>query len=163
MAKKKSGKSDGAVKDLKAKVAKLRRRLDTAEVAIDRWRSKARKHKANAASAQAETERLRKRLDRETAPSAPATSAPRKTATKTAPRKATTKTTPKKPATKTAPRKAAKRPSTSPAARPAAGPSAADGAPDATWTLSALRAEAKRRQLTGYSRATKAQLLTRLR
>jgi hypothetical protein len=162
MAKKKSGKSDGAVKDLKAKVAKLRRRLDTAEVAIDRWRSKARKHKANAASAQAETERLRKRLDRETAPAAPATSAPRKTATKTTPRKAATKTAPKKAATKRA-KSPAKRPATSPAARPAAGPSAAGGAPDATWTLSALRAEAKRRQLTGYSRATKAQLLTRLR
>lgn len=34
--------------------------------------------------------------------------------------------------------------------------------PDETWTVSDLRAEAKRRGLTGYSRKTKAELLAEL-
>ncbi len=41
-------------------------------------------------------------------------------------------------------------------------PSGTSG-PDESWTVAALRAEAKKRGLTGYSRKTKAQLLAELR
>jgi hypothetical protein len=40
--------------------------------------------------------------------------------------------------------------------------SVAAGAPDDTWTVADLRAEAKRRGMTGYSRKNKAQLLEEL-
>jgi hypothetical protein len=38
----------------------------------------------------------------------------------------------------------------------------AASAPDATWTVTALRAEARSRGVAGYSRKTKAQLLADL-
>ena len=38
-----------------------------------------------------------------------------------------------------------------------------DAAPDDSWTVAALRAEARRRGMTGYSRKTKAQLVAELR
>lgn len=42
-------------------------------------------------------------------------------------------------------------------------PSDAVAGPDESWTVADLRAEAKRRGLTGYSRKTRAQLLAELR
>ena len=39
----------------------------------------------------------------------------------------------------------------------------ADPVPDDSWTVAALRAEARRRGMTGYSRKTKAQLVADLR
>jgi lysophospholipase len=51
---------------------------------------------------------------------------------------------------------------TASAAPPAAASSTAS-APDDSWTVADLRAEAKKRGLTGYSRKTKAELLTELR
>lgn len=130
--KKKSGKTPKAERELKATVKKLRSRLDAAESATDRWRDKARKHKANAATATAESGRLRKRLEKGSAESGPATKAADPKSGR--PRKAAAKT-----------------------------PAARSDTPDATWTLAALRAEARTRGLSGYSRSTKAQLLVRLR
>ena len=49
-----------------------------------------------------------------------------------------------------------------PSTAPAVPPSGSSG-PDESWTVPALRAEAKKRGLTGYSRKTKAQLLAELR
>ena len=56
---------------------------------------------------------------------------------------------------------AAARPSSSPQAAPAA--PADGGGPDDSWTVADLRAEAKKRGVTGYSRMTKGDLLAALR
>jgi lysophospholipase len=56
---------------------------------------------------------------------------------------------------------AAAQPSSSPQAAPAA--PADGGGPDDSWTVADLRAEAKKRGVTGYSRMTKGELLAALR
>jgi lysophospholipase len=157
---KKSGRSK-VEKDLRATVKKLRRRLDSAESAVERWRAKATKHKSRSAAAQAESEQLRERLDQ--AMAARPAQAPTKAAVKT-PAKAAVKT-PAKAAVK-APAKRATKPAAKPTARTTAKtsrrPAATRTGPDESWTLSALRAEARSRGLTGYSRESKARLLARL-
>ena len=61
--KKKSGKSSKAEQKLESAVKKLRRRLDAAESDAKQWRRKAKKHKAKAADAKAESTRLRNRSE----------------------------------------------------------------------------------------------------
>lgn len=173
---KESGRSK-VEKDLRATVKKLRRRLDSAESAVERWRAKATKHKSRSAAAQAESEELRERLDQAMAarpaqaPTKAAVKTPAKAAVKT-PAKAAVKAPAKgatKPAAKASTR-ASKRPAATPAAKPTARttaktsrrPAATRTGPDESWTLSALRAEARSRGLTGYSRESKARLLARL-
>ena len=57
-----------------------------------------------------------------------------------------------------------KRPAPTRAPRqPAGGTASAGSRPDDSWTVADLRAEAKRRGMTGYSRKTKDQLLRDLR
>lgn len=48
-------------------------------------------------------------------------------------------------------------------AKTAASTASTDSGPDDSWTVADLRAEAKKRGVTGYSRMTKADLLTALR
>jgi hypothetical protein len=148
MAKKKAGKTPKAERELKATVKKLRRRLDSAESATERWRGKAKKHKANAAKATAESGRLRKRLEATSAEKAGSKQAPAATVG---------------PA-RSAPASKAPGAKRAPAEKAAAGPAfVRSTAPDATWTLAALRAEARARGLSGYSRSSKAALLAQLR
>ena len=158
---KKSGSSSSskAEKKLQRTVEKLSRRLDAAEADAKQWRKKAKKHQEVASGAKDESSRLRKRLDKATVPeqaatpppvvAAPAKKAPAK---KTAPAK---KAPAKKATAKKAPAKKAP-------AKKAPAKTASAGGPDATWTLTALRAEARSRGLSGYSRASKSQLLARL-
>lgn len=133
-----------AERALKAENKKLRTRLAAAESSLEKWKARAKDQKSSAAGANAELNALRRSLE-----------------------KAEASVTKWKDRAKSA----------LPAAEPRSGPTMAPAPtaaraetmaptapqPDETWTLTALRAEARARGVAGYSRKPKAQLVAELR
>jgi chromosome segregation ATPase len=140
--KKKQRKAVSAEKELKGEVKKLRGQLAAAEKSAEKWKSRAKSHQSDAKGTKAELTAVRRRLDKASASAAKwksrATSAQLPDAT-----------------TETAPAPAVEPASESAATTPTA--------PDESWTVTRLRAEARTRGVAGYSRKTKAQLLVDLR
>jgi hypothetical protein len=141
MAKKKSATS-AAEKQLRAAVKKLQAQLAAAEKSTERWRSKAKDHKAVTAAIKAELVAVRRRLEKAEG-----------TALKWKDR-----------AKKPAPPPLSAVPDPPPPAETIDSSMSSSGTPvDHSWTVTALRAEARSRGLSGYSRMTKAELLAELR
>jgi hypothetical protein len=138
VATKKKDKSS-AEKELKAAVKKLRSQLAAAEKSAEKWKSRAKAHQSEAAGAKAELSAVRRRLDKAAA-----------SATKW---KARAKSPGRAP---TPPTAAVVEPTSDPQPVPGA-------APDESWTVTRLRAEARARGVAGYSRKTKVQLIAELR
>jgi hypothetical protein len=137
---KKKQKSDKARSDtekqLKATVKKLQAQLGAAEKSAEKWRSRAKGHQSAAAETKAALTAVRRRLEKVEAS-----------------------------AVKWKDRSKGGAPA-APVAEPPSGSTAARGAsatPDDSWTVTALRSEARARGVVGYSRKTKAQLLADLR
>jgi hypothetical protein len=132
-------------RELKAEIKRLKARLAVAEKSAATWKARAKNHKSSAAGAKSELSTLRRTLKKAEA------------STKKW-RDRAKAVLPSSPAATAAP------------AAPAADPApveimapAAPSVPDDTWTLTALRAEARARKLPGYSRKSKADLLAELR
>ena len=132
MAKNKKSQSDPVEKQWKARLKKLEARLASAEKSAGKWKTRAKKHQADAAGLKSELTAVRRRLDKATASAAKW--------------KDRAKAAPSAPAPQLAPRTA---------------PETVAG-PDESWTVTRLRAEARARGVAGYSRKTKAQLLADL-
>jgi predicted membrane-bound mannosyltransferase len=135
--KKQKSPSNAAEKQLKAVVKRLRTQLAAAEGSAEKWKARAKDHRSFASGAKAELMVVRRRLERAEA-----------SVTKWKDRA-------KSPAPAA--------PVTATLAPAASSVPTASNAPDESWTVTALRAEARRRGVTGYSRKTKAQLLADLR
>jgi hypothetical protein len=151
MAKKTLRSAAGAAEDqLKAGAKKLQAQLGTVEKAAGKLASKAKERLPAPSDVKTDLPGVRRRLQKATA-----SVAKRKGRAGPAPAA-------KAPATTASPSKAsASKASASKASASKA--SARSSSPDASWTVADLRAEAKRRGLTGYSGKTKAQLLAQLR
>jgi predicted nucleic acid-binding Zn-ribbon protein len=164
MAKQKKSTTRAAEKELTAKLAKARTKRKEAEASEQKWKKRAKALRQDVTGLQTELDDVGRRLataeaslrgaGATTGTTAPAT---RAAATKAAAKRAPAKKTPAKktPAKKTpakkAPAKKAETPARSGSVRP-----------DDSWTVTALRAEARSRGLAGYSRKTKDQLLAEL-
>jgi hypothetical protein len=141
VATKKKGKSSGE-KELKAAAKKLRSQLAAAEKSAQKWKSRAKANRSDAVGAKAELTAVRRRLDK-----AAASAMKWKGRAKSAPAAP--------PAPVVEPVEA-----TGGVPEAAAVPGAA---PDDSWTVTRLRAQARARGVAGYSRKTKVQLLADLR
>ena len=138
MAKKKQkSPRNAAEKQLKALVKKLQAQLAAAEGSAEKWKARAKDHRSLASGVKAELSVVRRRLERAEA-----------SVTKWKDRAKSP--APAAPVTATPAPEASTLPT-------------ASTAPDESWTVTALRAEARRRGVAGYSRKTKAQLLADLR
>ena len=144
MAKKTKAKKSAVEKDLRAKLKKVRAQLSVAEKSAEKWKHRAKKHQKDAAGLKSELSAVRRRAAKaesaaekwkERAASAPAATTPA-AAPKAAVPAPTAQATPP-------PRRAT--------------------TPDDSWTVTALRAEARSRGVAGYSRKSKDQLLVDLR
>ena len=139
MAKKRLRSAAGAAEDqLKAGAKKIRGQLAPVEKAVEGLATKAKERLPSPSEVKAELPGVRRRL-----------------------KEATSSVTKRK-----GPAKAAKptRSAASAASSTSAASAASNGsAPDDSWTVADLRAEAKKRGLTGYSRKSKAELLAELR
>jgi peptidoglycan hydrolase CwlO-like protein len=133
------GKSSSTQKDLEKSLSSLRGELTRTEKALakaknraERWRKEAKVQKRSASRARARVEKLRQKLD--------GASAAREPVQATAPTEVRA------------------------SSRQVAEPATVDSvtAPDETWSVVQLRAEARARGLTGMSNKTKAQLLAAL-
>ena len=131
-AKKQSAATD---KELRGKIKKLRSKLERADARAERWKTKAERLERTAAESEARVKKLTKRLDK-----ASRTSGPRQP-----------------PAIERAPETPAATTDPTPVD---SSPSAA--APDASWTVVQLRAEARSRGIAGLSGKSKAELLAAL-
>jgi lysophospholipase len=130
----KKKKTGGAAKrELKAENKRLEAELAAAEKAAEKWKARAKDQKSSAAASGSELGELRRRLQKAEAS-----------------------------ATKWKDRAKAGVPSASAPQAETMAP-AAGSTPDDSWTLTALRAEARARGMTGYSRTPKADLLAALR
>jgi lysophospholipase len=133
--------ADAAEGQLKAGAKKLQAQLGTVEKAAGKLATKAKERLPAPADVKAELPGVRRRLKE-------ATASVTKRAGRAAPASGSKTSAGAGSATKTrASRTSAARSST----------------PDSSWTVADLRAEAKRRGLTGYSGKSKAQLLAQLR
>src|SRR5690349_14197854 len=133
MSKKKSA-TVAAEKQLRAAVKKLQSQLAAAEKSAEKWKAKAKDRKSVSAGIKAELAGVRRRLE------------------KTEASVLKWKDRAKKPDTR-APLAAVPDPTPKPAAASGAG-SSSGSVPDDSWTVAALRAEARSRGMTGYSRKT---------
>lgn len=117
---------------VRGQLTKTNAKLSTAQERAERWKKEAAAHRVAASRSDARVEKLRKKLDRAA--------------------------TALKPVQATGPLAAAT------SDRPAAEATTADGltAPDRSWTVVQLRAEARARGLTGMSNMPKAKLLAAL-
>jgi hypothetical protein len=129
-----------AEQELKAAVKKLRSQLAAAEKSAEKWKKRATERARDAKGTRAELSAVRRRLDK-----AAASAAKWKGRARSAPSGAAP--TPG-PAMEPASESAVTMPTTE---------------PDDSWTVTRLRAEARARQVPGYSRKTKEQLLADLR
>src|SRR5262245_19812057 len=136
MAKKQKSAAGAAEKQLKAAVKKLQSQLAAAEKSAEKWKAKAKDNKSVTATIKTELAAARRRLEKAEASVLKWKDRARKPSGR-------------------APL----------AAVPDPAPEAAAGGsvPDENWTVTALRAEARSRGITGYSRKTKAELLAELR
>jgi hypothetical protein len=132
----KKQRAGAAERELKAEIKKLRARLAVAERSAEKWKARAQENKSSAAGAKSELSALRRSLGKAEA-SAKKWKGRAKSVLPTSP-----------PA---------------PAAPTEVMAPTAPSAPDDSWTLTALRAEARARGLAGYSRKPKAELLAELR
>jgi peptidoglycan hydrolase CwlO-like protein len=132
--KKKKSRADAAEKELNAAVEALRARLSDVEKSLAKWKKKATDRKSVVAEVKAELTALRRRLAKAEA-----------SATKWRGRA----------------KEAEAAPAPSPA--PASSPPVRSATPDETWTVTALRAEARARGVVNYSRKSKAVLIAELR
>jgi peptidoglycan hydrolase CwlO-like protein len=130
-----------AKNDLRAVVKKLRSQLAKAEKSAEKWKSRAKAHQSDAAGLKAELTVVRRRLDKATASATKWKGRARSAAP------ASTSAAAAEPASTTAPERGA----------------VSGAAPDDSWTVTRLRAEARARGVAGYSRKTKEQLLVDLR
>ena len=146
MAKKQKSATAAAEKQLRAAVKKLQGQLAAAEKSAEKWKARAKEGRSVTAGVKSELAAVRRRLEK----SELSVTKWRDRARKRAPVGAA----PSGPA-------AATSPATSSASVSAG--SVPSGDPDDSWTVTALRAEARRRGITGYSRKTKAALLAELR
>lgn len=161
MAKKTKAKKSTVEKDLRAKLKKVRAQLSVAEKSAEKWKHRARKQQKDAASLTSELTAVRRRAAK--AESAAEKWKGRATSAGTTPAAAPKAEAPKAEAPKAAaPKAAAPAPAAPAASSQAASPGRAT-TPDDSWTVTALRAEARSRGVAGYSRKTKAQLLADLR
>jgi hypothetical protein len=135
-----------ADKDLKKTVKKLRTQLDRADTKAGKWKKKSEQLQKSLTQSEAKVKKLSKRLDK------------------------TSRTAEKSPADDTTSPTVAPIPAVAepPVAEPVAEvPEVSDtsqdtAAPDESWTVVQLRAEARSRGLTGLSGKSKAQLLDAL-
>jgi ribosome-binding ATPase YchF (GTP1/OBG family) len=141
----KKQRTGAAERELKAEIKKLKARLAAAEKSAETWKARAKDHKSSAAGSKSELSAVRRSLQKaeaqtkkwkDRAKAALSSSS----ATPAAPTAAAANTAPVEIMAPSAPT-----------------------TPDETWTLTALRAEARARKLPGYSRKSKADLLTELR
>jgi len=147
--KKKASASRAADKELIAKLTKARAKREEAEASAQKWKKRAKARRKEVKGLQAELDDVRRQLATAEASVRGAAGATTTAPAKKAPaRKAPAKKSPAKKAPVT---RAGTR-SRGQAARA-----------DDSWTLTALRAEARSRGLAGYSRKSKAQLLAALR
>jgi hypothetical protein len=130
---KKKKSSSSTDEQRKAEVKKLRAQLAAAEKSAGKWKTRAKKHKSDAAGLKVELTAVRRRAAK--AEASAAKWKDRATSTPSAP---------------AAPEPAAP-----------ASPARVAG-PDESWTVTRLRTEARSRGVAGYSRKTKAQLLADL-
>jgi len=144
-------KQAAAEKELKAQVKKLRSRLEASDAKVARWKKKADRFEKAAAASQAEAKKLKKRnrrLERVSqpaeTPSAAAVDEPAELPGLEVVDEPTTDLSPDL--------------STDLSTEP----SDSGSAPDASWTVVQLRAEARSRGLTGLSGKSKAELLAAL-
>lgn len=132
--------------ELRAENKKLRAQLAAAERSAEKWRARAKAQKSSASGAKSEASTLRRSLAKAEA-----------SVTKWKDRaKAALPTSEPRSGPTMAPAGAAAPVETPPAE------TMSPSRPDDTWTLTALRAEARARGLPGYSRKPKAQLLAEL-
>ena len=131
--KQKKSRADAAEQELRAAVEALRARLSDVEASLAKWKKKATDRKSAVAEVKAELKALRRRLAKAEASAAKWRGRAKETAT--------------------------------PAAAPTPAPSAPvrSATPDETWTVTALRAEARARGVVNYSRKSKADLVAELR
>jgi hypothetical protein len=117
---------------LRVELARTEKALTKAKSRADRWKKEAKSHKKSASRALARVEKLRQKLDESHARGEPV-----------------------QPAAAAEPK---------PVGRPMTPETTVDAvtAPDETWSVVRLRAEARSRGLTGMSNKTKAQLLDAL-
>ena len=155
MAKKKNASASRAAdKELIAKLTKARAKREEAEASAQKWKKRAQARRKDVKRLQAELDDVRRQLATAEASVRGAAGATTTAPAKKAPaRKAPARKAPaKKSPAKKAPVTRAGTRSRGQAARA-----------DDSWTLTALRAEARSRGLAGYSRKSKAQLLAALR
>ena len=148
MAKKRLRSAAGAAEDqLKAGAKRLQAQLGTVEKAAGKLATKAKGRLPAPSDVKPDLPGVRRRLQKATSSvtKRKASRKPSTTVDHAAPQKTST----------AAPQKTS---TAAPTTRSRAG-----SGPDDSWTVADLRAEAKKRGLTGYSRKTKAQLLAELR
>jgi hypothetical protein len=139
-------------KKLEGRVKKLEAAVASAEAKAAKWMKRAKKDRADAEASSARVSKLEKKLAKAQQP-APKTSvgAPRPTLA----------VAPDAPAQSDEVAPPVEVVAIETPAEPAPGP-ASKGSPDDSWTVTALRAEARSRGLAGYSRKSKAELLSAL-
>lgn len=141
-----------SARKLEARVKKLEAAVDSAEAKAAEWKKKAKKDRADAAASSAKVAKLEKKLEKARRP------VPKASAGMSRPTLAVAPDAPAQPDEVAPPVEVVEVDTpgeSAPAAAPAAGP-------DDSWTVTALRAEARKRGVAGYSRKTKAELLVAL-
>ncbi len=143
-------------KKLEARVKKLEAAVASAEAKAAKWMKRAKKDRADAAASSARVSKLEKKLAKAQQP------APKASVGVSRPTLAVAPDAPDKP---DEPRPRPPRPPRSSRSSRRSSPPpapAAKAGPDDSWTVTALRAEARTRGLAGYSRKSKAELLAAL-
>lgn len=137
---------------LEARVKKLEAALESAEAKAAQWKKKAKKDRADAAASSAKASKLEKKLDKARR------SVPKASVGVSRPTLAVAPDAPAQP-DEVAPPVEVVEVETPVESAPSA---ASKAGPDDSWTVTALRAEARARGIAGYSRKSKAELIAAL-
>ena len=143
-------KRKATVKKLEGRIRKLEATVERANARAERWKKRAKQHRSDDTASRAEVERLTKKLAKSRR-QVRASSVPVPTVAPGQP----DDVAPLGGARAVAPVEASRDADSSAAPAPAS-------APDASWTVAALRAEARSRGIAGYSRKSKADLVAAL-